>query len=135
MLAEALPTAAREARSERAQPRPTDWSRPGDLPVPSCSLTTELLRLRGGPYWTISYAWLRATPWARSVRYDQRDADDEPKKFCVDHDTDGGGCVPCQPGSSRVGCEQGEVGSEHADALAEATARKTCTNRGCRVRL
>ena len=68
----------------------------GDLPMPSCSLTTELLRLRGGPYWTISYAWLRATPWARSVPYDN-DRDDtdegEPKMFCVDHETDGGGWV------------------------------------------
>ena len=53
------------------------------LPVPDVTLATEVLRLRGGPCWTMSYARLRPTMLASSHP-------ETTHVFCVDHCTDGG---------------------------------------------
>ena len=53
------------------------------LPKPEVTLTSEVVRLRGGPYWTMSYARLRPTSFASHHPEVSR-------VFCVDHCTDGG---------------------------------------------
>ena len=55
-----------------------------EIPTPRLSVFTELVLLRSGPehaHWSASYSWLRANHRNRS------------RRWCVDHDTDGGGWI------------------------------------------
>ena len=56
------------------------------LPKPEVTLTSEVVRLRGGPYWSMSYARLRPTSFASHHPEVSRVS----RVFCVDHCTDGG---------------------------------------------
>ena len=64
---------------------------PPELPLPQCTLTTELLRLRGGPYHSLSYARLRVSERLRRGGgvLDASDAGSG-AWLAVDHDCDGG---------------------------------------------
>ena len=55
-----------------------------ELPLPQCTLTSELLRLRGGPYHTLSYARLSASVEVLNGR-----APSKMPWLAVDHDCDG----------------------------------------------
>ena len=62
-----------------------------ELPLPQCTLTTELLRLRGGPYHSLSYARLRVSERLRQgVGVLNASAADSGAWLAVDHDCDGG---------------------------------------------
>ena len=55
------------------------------------TMSTELVRLRGGPYWTESYALLRRSSRASSSRIEgKKDNIVKPTLCVVDHTTDGG---------------------------------------------
>ena len=60
-----------------------------EYPGTVVTLCTELLRLRGGPYWSESYAILRATPQAKFGPYSALGLG-KPTLCVVDHRTDGG---------------------------------------------